>query len=149
MTQGQPPVTDVFRWIKLLQDHEDEVKSKLTEPQAATFGTGVRQLTDDLRTNPGNSGELGAEFVQFVGQYQPVDQWLQEKDQGFRAFRAGPEPAQAGSYVPPDPATDPAAAPGGAEPWYTIQDGRPSEDRTRIVGVPINGQQQPEQTGQE
>lgn len=148
MTQGQPPVTDVFRWIKLLQDHEPEVKSKLTEPQAARFGTGVRQLTNDLSANPDNSGEIGAEFVQFVGQYQPVDEWLQQKDASFKAFRTGTGNTDAAATPAGATAGANSAAPGVLEPGYVTQDGHPGQDGTRAAAPPTTIPPQSEQNGQ-
>jgi hypothetical protein len=109
MTQEQPSISDLVRWIGLLQGGADEINREFDARDAAGFEVGFQQLTRDLRDQPERKNEIAAEFLQLVNRYDYINRWLQERDPGFKKLQAVAEPdlpdTQVGSAAPTGPAT--------------------------------------------
>lgn len=91
MSQRQPSITDFVRWIRVLQDGSDELKSGLDARAAEEFEAGLRQIADDLRNHPDRQNEIGLVFRQLMDRYSYPNRWLQERDPLFKRLQAGAE----------------------------------------------------------
>lgn len=97
MSQAKPQVSDLFRWLHLLQGNADHIR-ELNPEDLRDLDAELQDYAVELRDNGDRADQVADSFLRFTERHPDVDQWLQQHDDGFRKFRApapGPATSQA------------------------------------------------------